>query len=479
MKQIVLHNSQVCLVSDEDYEKVSQYKWVLSRKYAVAKVDGKHVPLHHFILGKPDNGYVVDHINRNSLDNRRENLRFATRSQNAQNTTTHNKYQGITLTKGKDKWAVSCKHQYFGCFEKEEDAARHYDKVAFLLFGENAKTNGLISYNEVININIDDLRPVKHVRDLPINITYTEEEKYRVRVNYKNKQFLKKSIITLAEAIVIKDEFLAEVQKIKEVERLEHLSQDIVRNEDGLAIIKVKDKTIIIDDILWHDYVKKAWYINNGGYAAVSINKLGYLMHRLVMGITETNTDVIVDHINRNRLDNRRENLRIVDSLLNSHNSTKQANTSSRFHGISKCGDDKWDSKITSKGKKYYLGKFDDELFAADAYNRKAIELYGKDARLNVFTELELGYINNNESKHMYDIKTEAHIKNHNKPKKHGTASRYIGVHKMGKKWQARISHKNKRQHLGTYKTERAAAEAYNDAAIELYGAHANLNTFV
>lgn len=476
MKEIKLTNNQNCFVSEEDYEKVSQYKWNSHRDYAVTKIDGKYCRMHHMILGTPQKGYIIDHINRNPLDNRRENLRFATKSENNQNRTNSNKYQGISLSKG--KWRVICKHEYFGCFEKDEDAAIHYDKVAFLLFGENAKTNNLVKFKEVRNLKLEDLRPKKEVRELPANICYFHNEKYEVRMIYNKKVFRKRYISSLEEAITVKEQFSQEIEKIKEHERLQHLNREIERNEEGLAVIKIKDKTVIIDDDLWHDYVKKVWYINNSGYVAVSISKLGYLMHRLVMGITETNVDVLVDHINRNRLDNRRCNLRIVDALLNSHNTSKKRDSNSKFYGVSKCGIDKWDSKITCNGKTYYLGKFTDELFAADAYNRKAIELFGENARLNQFTEIESEHVNKNENNHIYDIKTNPTIKNHNKQKKSGTSSIYTGVHKKGKKWQAAITYKGEKQHLGTYTTEREAAQAYNDVATRLYGEHANLNKF-
>jgi hypothetical protein len=78
------------IVSPEDYYKVTnhKYKWCISstkkqKKYIYGKDDnGKRISLHQFIIGKAKEGYVIDHINGNSFDNRRENLRCITYSQN-------------------------------------------------------------------------------------------------------------------------------------------------------------------------------------------------------------------------------------------------------------------------------------------------------------------------------------------------------------------------------------------------------------
>lgn len=71
-------------------EKIKQHKWCFSGGYIVSNykqgIVKKHIRLHHFIAGNPPKGLVTDHINRNTLDNRDENLRFVTQSQNQFNT---------------------------------------------------------------------------------------------------------------------------------------------------------------------------------------------------------------------------------------------------------------------------------------------------------------------------------------------------------------------------------------------------------
>lgn len=95
MKAVTLTQGKVALVSDEDYERVSQFKWCASNesrgcKWYAVRFEYKNgvkikIRMHRFILGlspKPDDGMVVDHINHESLDNRRENLEVITQAEN-------------------------------------------------------------------------------------------------------------------------------------------------------------------------------------------------------------------------------------------------------------------------------------------------------------------------------------------------------------------------------------------------------------
>lgn len=91
-----------------------------------------------------------------------------------------------------------------------------------------------------------------------------------------------------------------------------------------------------------------------------------------------------VVHINGNMFDFRKSNLRVVPEKVLSHNAKKRTNTSSRYKGV--CWDkvnQKWRAYIVYDGKRYDLGRFDNEIIAAFAYNEKAIELYGLEAFQN------------------------------------------------------------------------------------------------
>lgn len=145
------------LIDREDFERVTKFYWRRSNGYAVA-VGKDRVPKHHralasFILDvKP--GQRVDHINGDTLDNRKCNLRIATPGQNAKNMLRptspgkSSQFKGVTWDRSSRRWAAKIKSDGevhdLGRFALEEDAARAYDEAAKRLHGEFAKTNEMM-----------------------------------------------------------------------------------------------------------------------------------------------------------------------------------------------------------------------------------------------------------------------------------------------------------------------------------------------
>lgn len=104
-------------------------------------------------------------------------------------------------------------------------------------------------------------------------------------------------------------------------------------------------------------------------------------MHRLIMNPPD---GVFVDHINGDGLDNRRENLRLVTRQQNMANSRKRHVGQSKYKGVSQARNSpRWRACIVVNKKQIHIGTFDDELDAARAYDRKAVELYGEHAFTN------------------------------------------------------------------------------------------------
>jgi hypothetical protein len=92
-----------------------------------------------------------------------------------------------------------------------------------------------------------------------------------------------------------------------------------------------------------------------------------------------------IDHINGNRLDNRKSNLRVCDRQQNCMNASKRKDaTTSKFKGVGfdkRCG--KWRARVMLDRKEHWCGHYELEHDAAIAYNSKAKELFGEFARLN------------------------------------------------------------------------------------------------
>ena len=149
-------------------KKSGRGKWVhyyASHGYTIGDVRGEYM-LHTLVWERANEtvlpaGFLVDHINQDKLDNRRENLRLATRSDNEANKKkrrtqaggkTSSKYKGVTKMKtpeGKNPrtkpWrstlTFDMKQRALGCYATEEEAARAYDKAAFEMFGEFSYLN--------------------------------------------------------------------------------------------------------------------------------------------------------------------------------------------------------------------------------------------------------------------------------------------------------------------------------------------------
>lgn len=138
----------IALISKEDIEKVSNFTWQL--KYTFRKNESfyvvssqsnnlKEIKLHRFILDCPDN-MVVDHINGNTLDNRRENLRITTYKINANNLITKRKsksgYRGIILTKS-NKYLVTHSRVNLGRYNTLEEALQVKEKYLESIINDN------------------------------------------------------------------------------------------------------------------------------------------------------------------------------------------------------------------------------------------------------------------------------------------------------------------------------------------------------
>lgn len=128
--------------------------------------------------------------------------------------------------------------------------------------------------------------------------------------------------------------------------------------------------------------ISHRWYLNNHGYVRSGSGRSFRLMHHMVIG--RPPTGMVVDHVDGNRLNNKRENLRFCTRAENSRNRKKHANNRSGFKGVwldsrrKKC----WRAQINFDGTKINLGSFYHKRDAFAAYAAAAQKLHHHFCRL-------------------------------------------------------------------------------------------------
>lgn len=153
-KEIPLTQGKFALVDAEDYERLSEYSWCYDvngyayRRKTTGYYESELISMHHEILEDIPTGMVVDHKNRNKLDNRKTNLRVTTQSNNSANSPPRkgtSKYKGVHWSKEYKRWVAKIekegKYYHLGLFDCEENAAISYNQKAKELYGEYAYLN--------------------------------------------------------------------------------------------------------------------------------------------------------------------------------------------------------------------------------------------------------------------------------------------------------------------------------------------------
>lgn len=152
MKFILLTQEKIAIVDKQDYTRLNTYIWhavcFQGRWYAALSIPGKQRKhyMHRVLVPTPP-GWDVDHINGNTLDNRRRNLRASTKSQNQRNRHAVSgsvKYKGVRRHQDGRFYSVikvNGLEKWLGSFDHPVKAAHAYDRAARLHFGSFAHVN--------------------------------------------------------------------------------------------------------------------------------------------------------------------------------------------------------------------------------------------------------------------------------------------------------------------------------------------------
>lgn len=322
------------LVDDADYPGLIEHRWRVSNGgYAISgtKVGHPTSPLliMHRVIMCPSPDAVVDHINNIGLDNRRRNLRVVSHSDNSKNADgrgSSSGYKGVYWRANRNKWIAvvnlpSGKKQTVGHFDSEIQAAKAYNRVMQQHYGDTLITN--------------DLSGERATRLSLLN-------------RYIGGQVAKPDPLPLPSPESAIDPHV--------------VMQIPLSGKHGTGEVAL---------VSGQDYKRLSaygWQMNKAGYVTRGRKSGGTVyMHREIISAPK---GMVIDHADCNKLNNTRSNLRIVTPTENAFNTDKVRDGSSKHRGVHYNNRRKaWIAKVFILGQEIYIGQFDHESEAAEAFD--------------------------------------------------------------------------------------------------------------
>jgi hypothetical protein len=390
-------------VSGCDIDRVAPRTWQVRNGYPNHRELGN---LHHIVLGpRPKNvpdDWVIDHKNRNKLDNTRENLRWVCRSFNSWNVAPQqnctSKYKCVYWDKNRNKWVARVLRKSQGYFDDERAAGLAAAKAAIREFGDLAATSDLLvgpdlfSKEEIEQLKTELLNEPEVMvtnRDLPKGVCWNvRRQKYIAQF----RGFLG-AFDTPEAAKVVYDNA---VKLARDAEWKKHVALGIPRDDDGDAVIALTANgaglfSKVPEQFYFQLSFKKSWSLcDKGKYARGTWGGRGTTLHLAIWGLLNPgyakSKGMSIDHKDPEQtLNNLQCNLREATRSDQERNKVKKAGLTSKYMGVCYTGSS-WKAQMDFNGR-HYCVCCATEIEAARAINRMRLEFLGSDAILRIEDE--------------------------------------------------------------------------------------------
>jgi hypothetical protein len=356
---IALRVSAKCsiTISRGDESKLAAGKLIMFFQYA--RIGS--VSVHSLIIGPRPNSipkdWVIDHVDRNKLNNTRENLRWVSRSFNAFNTVRHSgvsRFRGVSFRHGcKSEWRASVGGVNLGHFTSEREAAIIAATAYIRAYGKWAETSDLLfTFDQTLPdlLSLEELADIKRsiaAEDalLPAPVSTTKSTGVYKTKSGKFRVEYRQSVLGYTESFIAAVVFREEqIKAILEREWHAYKSLPIPLDDDGDAVIALSDGKwgsgvkSKVDAEFWHQLTyKTCWCLTSQRYARRGRDS--QFLHKAVMLLIDSeyvsNWNASIDHIDPTaKLDNRRVNLRVATHAEQQRNKVTRTGGTSIHKGV-------------------------------------------------------------------------------------------------------------------------------------------------